>query len=59
MEGTKTSKGKFYAVAVGRVPGVYDSWAKASQQVTGFPRACYKSFFTEADALSFIKEVNE
>ena len=40
---TKTSnmtKG-FYVVWVGRVPGVYSTWAAASEQVTGFPGARY------------------
>ena len=35
---------KYYAVAVGRRPGIYDNWPAAQAQVTGFPGAKYKGF---------------
>ena len=33
-----------YAVAVGRVPGLYDCWADAQPQISGFPRSRFKKF---------------
>lgn len=35
---------KFYAVRVGRQPGIYNSWDIAKRQVDGFSGAQYKSF---------------
>lgn len=43
-------KAKFYVVWAGYEPGVYDNWADASAQVTGFPGAKFKSFSSEAEA---------
>ncbi|WVR08357.1 hypothetical protein IAU60_005412 [Kwoniella sp. DSM 27419] len=37
-------KAKFYAVRVGRRPGVYTTWSEAEKQVIGFPGAVHKSF---------------
>ncbi|MFH7326787.1 viroplasmin family protein, partial [Desulfurivibrio sp. C05AmB] len=39
-----TTKKKFYAVAAGRVPGIYDNWPQAKAQVDGFAGARYKGF---------------
>lgn len=47
--------GKFYAVAVGREPGVYSDWPRAKQQVDGFPGAIYKSFSDRAKAEDWLK----
>lgn len=44
------AKKKFYAVAVGRVSGIYTDWASAEKQVKGFAGAKYKSFPTKAEA---------
>ncbi len=41
---------KFYAVAVGRVPGTYTNWPDAQSQVIGFEGAMFKSFSTRAEA---------
>jgi ribonuclease HI len=49
------SKQKLYAVRKGRVPGIYSSWEKCSQQVTGFPGAVYKSFESRAAAEQFLR----
>ena len=40
----------FYAVRVGRKPGVYTSWADAAPQVKRFPNAEYRKFGTKAEA---------
>jgi ribonuclease HI len=39
----------FYAVKIGKIPGLYTSWSECSQQVTGFPNSLYKKF-TDIDA---------
>jgi ribonuclease HI len=43
---------RFYAVAVGRVPGIYSNWPEAKKQIEGFAGAVHKKFasHTEADA---------
>lgn len=48
------SKKKYYAVKVGKTPGIYMTWEHCSAQVTGFKGAKYKSFFTIEEALDFI-----
>lgn len=44
---------KFYAVKIGRQPGVYPTWEACKVQVEGFPGARYKSFQTKKDAEGF------
>ena len=43
---------KYYAVRVGKTPGIYMTWADCKAQVDGFSGAVYKSFanIEEADA---------
>ena len=43
---------KHYVVWVGRVPGIYKSWADCKEQTDKFPAAKFKSFKTEAEAES-------
>ncbi len=53
------AKHKYYAVAVGRRPGVYTQWfgdAGAQVQVIGFQGAQYKGFATRQEALRFIRD---
>ena len=55
--GTK-SKGKrsnFYAVAAGRIPGIYDEWSQANQQVLNFKNNNYKGFSSLRKAKSFME----
>lgn len=47
-------KPKFYAVKVGRVPGVYHTWEECQPLVYQFEGAVYKSFPTEAEALAYL-----
>lgn len=50
-------KKKFYAVAAGRVPGIYSRWfgdTGAHAQVHGFPGAVYKGFGTYEEARAFM-----
>ncbi len=44
------SKRKWYVVWVGAHPGIYDNWADAKAQITGFPNARYRAFSTVAEA---------
>lgn len=46
--------GKWYAVARGLKPGVYQSWAETKEQVYGTKGAVYKSFSTEEEAEAFV-----
>ena len=51
---------KYYAVAYGRKPGIYNSWKEAKAQVHGFRHAIYKSFVVYDDAfLWFCEERDE
>ncbi|MDO4778946.1 MAG: ribonuclease H family protein [Tissierellia bacterium] len=52
-------KKNFYAVKVGRNPGVYKTWDECNIQVKGFKGAVYKKFPTEEEALKFISESEE
>ena len=46
----------FYAVAVGRVCGIYATWDLCEAQTKGYSNAKYKKFSTEAAATAFIEE---
>ena len=48
---------KYYAIARGRVRGIYTEWFGpygAAQQVVGFPNSRYKAFSTIEEAQAFI-----
>lgn len=45
----------FYAVKVGRVPGIYSTWDECKEQVHKFPGAIYGKFKTQAEAEAFIQ----
>lgn len=49
------AKNKYYAVAVGRVPGIYESWPDCQAQVNGFPNATFKGFPEKTDAEAFMQ----
>lgn len=51
----RATQPKFYAVRIGKSPGVYHSWAECLGQVRGFPRAMFKSFSTVTEAQSFVQ----
>lgn len=44
---------KYYAVKVGKVPGIYTTWTECKAMVDGFPGATYKGFETLAEAQQF------
>lgn len=46
---------KYYAVKVGRVPGVYFTWEDCKKQIDKFSGAIYKSFPTAEEAVAFVE----
>lgn len=48
------AKKNFYAVRVGKTPGIYKTWAECQANVTGFPGATFKGFETLAEAEDFM-----
>ena len=44
-----------YAVAKGRVPGIYFEWAEAQQEVIGFSGAVFEGFASMDQASSYLK----
>ncbi|OTB04289.1 hypothetical protein M426DRAFT_155714 [Hypoxylon sp. CI-4A] len=60
VAGKKTSgagpgEERYYAVAVGREPGVYTDWDTASLAIKGWKGPKYKRFDTRDDAIEFIR----
>ena len=51
----KRQRQTYYAVAVGRIPGVYNSWEECKQQVDKFPGCLFKSFDTKEKANQFMQ----
>ena len=45
---------KFYAIAVGRQPGIYEDWPTAQAQVQGYPGAVFKGFTSRAEAQGWL-----
>jgi hypothetical protein len=52
----KPKKKDYYAVARGRIPGVYRDWGAAEKQVNGFRGSLHKKFSTRARAQGFVDE---
>ncbi len=48
---------KFYAVKIGKNPGIYETWEECQNQISGFSGAIYKSFSTKDEAIAFIKNI--
>ncbi|MBW1605196.1 ribonuclease H family protein [Lactobacillus sp. Sy-1] len=49
---------KYYAVRIGRKPGIYDSWPECQKQIASYPNARFKSFINRADAVAFVNGAN-
>jgi len=45
---------KYYAVVVGKIPGIYTDWPTTQRMVQGFSGAVYKSFKTRQEAEAFM-----
>jgi ribonuclease HI len=52
---SKPQGDKFYGVAVGRVPGVYEDWNDAAEQIKDVKGPKYKKFATRAEAEEFVR----
>lgn len=46
---------KYYAVRIGKMPGIYTTWEECRSMVDGFPGAVYKSFGTAEQAAAFLE----
>lgn len=49
---------KYYAVRVGKTPGIYMTWEDCKNMVDGYPGAKYKSFSNLAEAEMFLEGVS-
>ena len=47
---------RYYAVAVGREKGIYESWQECKEQVEGFSNALFKGFDDLAEAEAFVEK---
>jgi len=45
----------FYAVRVGRVPGLYKTWNECVEQIKHFPNQQFKKFTTRKEALDYVQ----
>lgn len=45
---------KYYAVKVGKTPGIYFSWDECKKNTDGYPGAVFKSFKTLSEAENFL-----
>lgn len=56
-EGGAKDKGepRFYAVAIGKFPGIYTDWAEASKAIVGAKGPKYKKFSTRSEAADYIR----
>ena len=50
----KSKKINYYAVCVGRNPGIYLTWKECEEQVKGFSNALYKGFETIEEAELYV-----
>jgi ribonuclease HI len=55
----KDPKSKFYAVKIGKKPGIYTTWEECLLQIKGYPRSTFKKFYTLKAAQDFIKETEK
>jgi Caulimovirus viroplasmin len=46
----------YYAVRIGRNPGIYRSWITAGQQTDRYPGAIHQRFANQASAVQFMQE---
>lgn len=50
---------KWYAVQIGRKPGIYTTWEDCKKQTAGFPNAKFKSFPKRDDAEKFVRMISD
>ena len=51
---TRAKSRKYYAVRLGKTPGIYTDWPSAQSQIIGYNRPSYKSFPTLEQAQEFL-----
>ena len=49
------AKNNYYAVKVGKTPGIYKTWEECKAQVIGYKGAIYKGFAEKQDAEDFLR----
>ena len=49
---------KYYAVNIGKNPGIYNTWKECQEQVIGYKGAKFKKFSSYEEALVFINQVD-
>ncbi len=49
---------RYYAVSIGRKPGIYRTWTEAEKQVHGYPKAIHQSFPTREEAEAFMMDMH-
>ena len=49
------AKNNYYAVRVGKTPGIYKTWEERKAQVIGYKGAIYKGFAEKQDAEDFLR----
>ena len=49
------AKKNYYAVRIGKIPGIYTDWEDCKAQVTGYKGAVFKGFEEKKDAENFMK----
>lgn len=49
------AKNNYYAVRVGKTPGIYKTWEECKAQVIGYKGAIYKGFAEKQDAEDFLR----
>ncbi|CCE63962.1 hypothetical protein TPHA_0G01250 [Tetrapisispora phaffii CBS 4417] len=54
MAGSRVGPSQFYAVRIGRKPGIFYNWDACALQVKGFPGAIFKKFKTLNEAEQFV-----
>lgn len=52
------AKKKYYAVAVGKETGIFETWLECEEMTEGYPGAKFKSFDSEQAALLYIESFN-
>lgn len=50
----KAARTYYYAVRVGKQPGIYTKWSECEKQVIGYPKSKYKKFLTKPEADEFL-----
>jgi hypothetical protein len=58
VQGVQQPVQRFYAVAMGRRPGIYTDWSSAAQQVLGFSGNIHKAFNDRGQAEAFLRGHN-